>query len=164
MVEEKSSTSFSEYLQVCAYVIVVIAIITLVVYILARCGLWPGLLERPILAHEAAAGGNLGVIANAEQSYKSRWDRYGSLKEIFEDPDHIPLREATSPERARFGYYYVLTSSKDNWSCVAMPAKPGETGKRSFYIDETRFIRSAPCKNDSDPPASSASAVYYELK
>lgn len=139
MVEEKPPKALFDGLQMYAYVIAVVGVITLIVYLLARLGVMPGLIDGPIARQEAEALTTLRRIAKAEASHKLRLKKYGNLNEIFEDGDN-GLCEATSPERAIYGYYYLLTLSKNNWSCVARPGEWGTNGCRNFKIDQTGAI------------------------
>jgi hypothetical protein len=113
-------------------------------------------------ANEAAAHASLRVIATAQAQYRRRSEkgRYCSLEELGRQDLIIgELAAASTPERARNGYYCKLTPGEFDWSCTALPAQPGVSGDYSYYVDQSGTIRRAPCKNASDKPAGPESAA-----
>jgi hypothetical protein len=95
----------------------------------------------------------LRTLSSVQEQYKTRYERYGTLKELstatFIDSS---LAHATNPEDALDGYYYILTQGDKTWSVVAMPAIPEVTGDTSLYLDQTGILRAARCETADDPP------------
>jgi hypothetical protein len=66
-----------------------------------------------------------------------------------------------SPDFARGvrqGYMFEcgVTEKSDGFWCTAVPEKPGETGQRGFYIDQTGVIRFTP---DGKKPTEKSKAL-----
>jgi hypothetical protein len=114
---------------------------------------------------EILAISTLRTMASAQSIFADRYDRFATLGELANaqliDQN---LAKAVSPETARSGYCYKLTAKGDMWSVLAMPAEPGVSGTRSFYIDGTGILREAPCMSTTDVPATVASSVLEMLE
>ncbi len=120
----------------------------------------PNLLESKVAANEAMAISSLRTISSFQELFHTRYDRYGTLAELdsmnFMDSS---LADATNPKSAKHGYYYRLTAGEEEWSCTALPAAPGKTGGRSFFINEVGVIYFRPCKSKDDPLADEHSST-----
>jgi len=100
----------------------------------------------------------LKTISCAQELYYTRHEKYGTLAELCKAKSlHESLEKAINPEHGKSGYYFLLTLTKDGWSCKAIPAVAGETGKRIFFVNQTGIIRTAPCESKDDPPANAKS-------
>ena len=96
----------------------------------------------------------LRTLCSAEEFFYAKFDRYGTLDELLrEDMLDFSLARATKAENASNGYYFRLTVENEKWSCVAMPAEPGKTGGRSFFINETGGMTFKACNSNNDAPA-----------
>jgi hypothetical protein len=106
-------------------------------------------------ASEAAAHASLRVLATAQAQFRSsQGGGYGTLEELGEqDLIIMELAAASTPDRARNGYYYKMTPDKLSWSCAALPVQPGISGDYSYYIDQSGTVRRAPCAIAEDRPA-----------
>lgn len=133
-----------------------VLVILLIVVISAISNMVP----RRVYANEASAIANLRTFSAAEMLFNRRFGRYVTLGQLA-NTGYIDgsLAVATSRRRAKSGYYFTLTAGANTWSCTAMPAVPGKTGTRSFYIDQTGAIRYADCKSNTDPPANANSKL-----
>ena len=142
------STKAAVIFLIVAAVILVLAVVYVTV---------PGLDPNVHPANPAAAISTLRTISSTQELYKSRTGVYGNLHDLYdyfgEEEVNPALVKATDPERQKSGYYFRLAAEKDKWSCAAIPAVPGYTGERSFFIDEVGIIRWAPCEKEGDPPA-----------
>jgi len=119
----------------------------------------------PCGSPEAAAISALRTLSSAQELYNTRWSKYGNMTELHKaDTIDAVLAEATTPEHSKSGYYFRMSPGEDGWSCVALPAEPGYTGERSFFIDETGEIREEPCMSKSDPPANRNSPTQEEAR
>jgi hypothetical protein len=129
--------------------IIVLALAALVLVFIPRMG-------PPPRWHtsEALAISTLRTISSAQELYKTRFERYASLSELGKAKmiDRV-LVEAASPEHPKTGYYFILKHGGSNWSCIALPVRPGDSGNRSFHIDETGRIRFEKCESEQDRPA-----------
>ena len=117
--------------------------------------------DRQHGANELQMIGTLKVLHTAQEEYRDRQGRYGSLRELREEGfiDRW-LAYYSDPPRERHGYLLTAQVSADNWNAVAVPAKPGETGTRSFYADESGVIRVEESRSAQDDPASVESQSY----
>jgi hypothetical protein len=131
-------------------VVIIIALIVFIVYIsLPRLGPTPR-----FAINETQAVAALRTICNAQHLYHTRYKTYTTLELLLtEDAIRPELAKAVNPECAKNGYYFKVTLGEDQWSCVALPAKPGKSGKRSFFTDNTAVVRQAKCESAADPPA-----------
>ena len=115
----------------------------------------------PVTLAESRTGLNEGMaivslrtLCSAQEFFYAKFDRYGTLDELLrEDMLDFSLARATKAENASNGYYFRLTVENEKWSCVAMPAEPGKTGGRSFFINETGGMTFKPCNSNNDAPA-----------
>lgn len=108
--------------------------------------------------NETAAMQSLRTIHGAEATYQavSENGNFGSLSDLqSKDLIDLPMSQGN-----RCGYRFVLTISErdnsTNFNIIAVPQKYGETGRRSFYMDESGVIRGADRNgqpaNADDPP------------
>jgi len=106
--------------------------------------------------NEASAISALRTMSSAQELYNTRYGSYATSMAAIANSNMIDivLANATTPQSAKSGYYFSLTTASGGWQCVAKPAQPGTTGARSFFIDETGVIYHAPCMSEDDPPAS----------
>jgi hypothetical protein len=87
--------------------------------------------------NEAIAISVLHMIAAGQDSYKSTAGNgsYGTLDELIE-------KKMLSQEMLdKYGYKFQLTTGANGFEAVATPQEYGKTGKRSFFIDQTRIVR-----------------------
>ncbi len=149
--EEKAAQrkSGSKVIPVIA-VIVIVAVIVFIIYISL-----PSLGPAPEFArNETSAVASLRTICNAQHLYHARYETYTTLELLLAAHTIRPeLAKATAPASAKNGYYFKVTQEKEQWSCVALPAQPGESGRRSFYMDHMAVVRYAKCESAADPPA-----------
>jgi hypothetical protein len=104
--------------------------------------------------NETSAVAALRTIGSAQHLYHARYKTYTTLDLLHAAHAIRPeLAKATTPEGAKDGYYFRVTPGDDQWSGVALPAQPGKTGKRSFYMDHMAVVRQAKCESAADPPA-----------
>jgi predicted RNA-binding Zn-ribbon protein involved in translation (DUF1610 family) len=121
---------------------------------------FPDLVNYKWEDNESSAISSLRTFSSTQDQYRKRHGRYATLEELC-NASLISgsLGVARSRERATNGYYYIMAAGENVWRCYALPAKRGETGKRSFYIDESSIMRYSPCESDGDSPADVNSKV-----
>ena len=115
----------------------------------------PNLFTQPEhAANETKAIEALRTIGSAQHLYHARNKVYTTLEVLHSvHAIDLALAKATTPVSAKDGYYFRIKPGKDQWKGVALPAEPGKTGKRSFYMDHMAVIHQAKCESPDDPPA-----------
>jgi len=113
-------------------------------------------LRRQYEANEASAIAVLRTISSAQELFNVRYGRYAPTLAALANVSMLDpvTANATFRQRPKAGYYFILNITPTGWECVAMPAQPGRTGTRSFYIHQDGVIYHAPCMSEDDPPAS----------
>jgi type IV pilus assembly protein PilA len=128
----------------------------------------PNLLRSRMAANEASAVGSLRTYNTAMVTYSSACPDIGyptsleSLGPGTKDCNHMDLLNAqlASQLPVRSGYRFIYTAQHDatqlttKYQILASPVKPGTTGVRSFFTDETgviRFSRNGSANAESDP-------------
>ncbi|MCI0491183.1 MAG: hypothetical protein L0229_31725 [Blastocatellia bacterium] len=105
------------------------------------------------VANELAVTMRLRAIADAEAFYFAEsGGSYATLDELVEK-GYVP-----DPSGGKLdGYRFDVRVKLDGFEATAVPKKFGITGRRSFYIDETKVLRGADKGGDpataSDPQA-----------
>jgi type IV pilus assembly protein PilA len=106
-------------------------------------------------AHEKSAVIWIGRINQAETAYFSQFDKYAITLTRLRQLDLI----ARSIEDGKAsGYLFTVAARPKGYTITAVPEVPGQTGRRSFYSDETLVIRA------NDTIAVPATAASPELK
>lgn len=99
------------------------------------------LTKRRMCEYEVGAIVNMKTISIAEGLYYSRYGSYTTLAQLqAADLIDISLAQATTPENAVSGYYFIHTLgpddySTDSWCCIARPARWGVTGSKNFKME-----------------------------
>jgi hypothetical protein len=104
----------------------------------------PNLLAARRAANEASSLATLRRIYSAEASYYDVYERYGTLKELCDEN----LITETIASGTKSGYRFsVQVVERDDYptgfEVVSVPVTYPNSGRRSFYIDETGVIRGA---------------------
>lgn len=92
-----------------------------------------------IAANEMAAQARLRSIVTAEMALQFEGDgKYATLDELVEKG------ALTSPSQGKLtGYRIEVRVKPGGFEATAVPEKFAVTGKRSFYVDESRVMRAA---------------------
>lgn len=115
-----------------------------------------GWFDRRSAANENAAIATLRTMCSAEEVFCARFGNYATLNQLANAQLIDPATAgATHRVYAKSGYYYKHKTDGTTWCCTAIPAAPGLTGSRSFFIGTDGVIYYAPCETESDPPADS---------
>jgi prepilin-type N-terminal cleavage/methylation domain-containing protein len=135
--------------------LIVIAIILIIAAIAA-----PKLNIARMQAQEMAAISTMTTIHVGETSYFSQFGKFAESLQQLGPPaggaagpataDLIPGDLATGQKS---GYVFTLTATKDGYSVSAVPQIFGQTGRRTFYSDQTMTVR----ENWSAEPATAQS-------
>lgn len=128
---------------------IVVAVIILLAIVAAIA--IPNILASKVAANESSAIANLRVIGSREELHMARSNKYGTLAEL-EAAGSIDsaLAQATSPERAKSGYYYTMTAEGYEYQCIAKPQRWGLTGIRIFKIGPDGTIYYAMVENPGE--------------
>ena len=113
----------------------------------------------PLRGRESQARWALQSIYYAQQEYREKHDKYGTLEEVArwrQEMIRDALKQARAPEaemayeteRYEFnpkaeGYEIKISISGDKFEATATPAVYRKTGRRSFYVDQTGVVRAA---------------------
>lgn len=86
----------------------------------------------------------ISSLRSLSQPQRNYWNShtphsFATLSELLKD--NLIDTELASGKKS--GYNFVLIADKKEWSCKASPDRVGETGQRSFFIDQTNIIRVA---------------------
>jgi type II secretory pathway pseudopilin PulG len=115
----------------------------------------PNLLRARIAANEASAIGSLGTYNTAMATYSNACPDIGypasleSLGPGSRDCSHLDVvsGQLAAPFPARDGYCFAYTPLRDvrrivtGYQLSAVPIRPGRTGARYFFADQTGVIR-----------------------
>ena len=94
---------------------------------------------QAIAGNEMAAMTRLRAIASAEMRYQAdSGGSYATLDELIEK------RFVGDPSKGKLtGYRFEVRVRPGGFEATAVPVQFGISGKRSFYVDETRIMRGA---------------------
>ncbi len=112
----------------------------------------PSLQESKKAANEAAAISYMRTWCAAQELYKNRYGVYADA-----DDQLVARRLIGVGKSDQLGYHFSLDNppgSKVRWWGQGQPDRPGKTGYRYFYIDDTGVIRwslSGPANSSSRP-------------
>lgn len=112
-------------------------VVILIMAILAALML-PTMLNGRKGGNEASAISALRTINSAQEMYHARLGRFGTVSDLT-TAGYLD----TSFDTGRSGYVFSDEAAPDRatWSITAIPANPGTTGDRHFYIDSSGVIR-----------------------
>ena len=121
----------------------------------------PNLLATKTKVNEISAINCLRSITSAQEIYCARTGEYAADLQKLVNAGHLDagIAAAVDAQSAKNGYYFICEADAGYYSCLAMPAIPGSTGNRSFYLGTDGCIRQAPCRNAGDPPADESSPM-----
>ena len=121
-----------------AFTLVELAVTVAALSIVAAIAI-PGLPRARISANEASAIRNLKTLAVSNGHYRARFGSYPASLSNLVNAGYLDS-SGSSPFKAGYTFTYTL-SSMDHFEATAKPTRPGETGKRYFFVDETSVIR-----------------------
>jgi type IV pilus assembly protein PilA len=135
--------------------LIVIAIILIIAAIAV-----PKMNNQMQAAHEMAAIRQITTIHQGETQYYSQFGRYAtSLAELGPPPSGAATPAAADlipkvlADGKNSGYLFTVTTSPTGYSITAVPEAFGNSGRRTFFSDQTLVIRN----NWSQEPASATS-------
>lgn len=114
-------------------VVALIIILSTMVYLL--------LFRSTITANEASAISSLKVIRQAEEQFHLRNSMYGDLAGLKRDGF---IADTALANGAKSGYLFLVqaySSVRSQWYAEATPEVYNSTGVRTFYVDESGFMR-----------------------
>ena len=155
------------------FTLVELVIVVAVIAIVATIAI-VNLLRSRMSANEAAAVANTRMISTAEIAFKTAgfFDSdgdgsgdYGTLDQLG-NPDGSgttqPFIDTVLATGNRLGYIYTVNvtlgsaTTQAAYTCTAIPAVPGRTGYRQFFVDETGVVRYT---GDGTTPTATSSPV-----
>jgi type IV pilus assembly protein PilA len=122
----------------------------------------PKMNTQLMAAHEMAAIRQIGSIHQAETQYYSQFGQYaGELTQLgpatsggAAGPQAADLLPSVLANGHNSGYSFAVSLTPTGYAVTAVPEKYGNTGRRTFYSDQTLVIRN----NWTQEPATVASA------
>jgi hypothetical protein len=132
----------------------------------------PNLLEARRAANEGSAIYSLRQISSAEAAFQGNFGKYGTLEELAANG----LIDDALGSGTKNGYRFTITldsSNPEGFEVSGVPTEYRNTGRRSFYVDETFVIRGSdnfggpstkmdqPLETDSDFPRGSTRRIEY---
>jgi prepilin-type N-terminal cleavage/methylation domain-containing protein len=125
------------------FTLVEIMIVVAIIALLAAIAI-PNLLRARHNANESAAIGSLRTLSSSEESYRANQNpvTYGSLANLLAPPrGGPPYIDAILAGGAKQGYNFAMTTLTTNtYTITATPQAPGQTGTRTFTVDQTGVI------------------------
>ncbi|MHC4660843.1 MAG: hypothetical protein ACYS8W_04080 [Planctomycetota bacterium] len=103
---------------------------------------------------EAAVIASLRTLSSTQEQYYSRFGKYGTLTQLSTEQYIDPVLGSG----IKSGYIFRVRVGQDAWSCIAVPATPGVTGMRGFFVDQTGVLRYTP---NGTPPTPVSPALDY---
>jgi type IV pilus assembly protein PilA len=105
----------------------------------------PNLLAARRTANEGSTLHSLRTISSAEATYYSRYQKYGTLDQLGSQGLIDPNLASGTKNGYKFKLEIVMREDPDpvGFEAVGVPITYPNSGRRSFYIDETGVIRAA---------------------
>ncbi|MFA5039125.1 MAG: hypothetical protein WC732_05530 [Candidatus Omnitrophota bacterium] len=124
------------------FTLVEIMVIIAVIIVIGAIGI-PGLMRSRVNANEASAVAALKTLSAASVTYRAAHTSYPSkLSELYQEGGAQYI-DSILASGSRQGYNYTLSGDEDGFNLTAVPAKPGITGTRYFFVDTDGVIRSS---------------------
>ncbi|HOU36836.1 MAG TPA: prepilin-type N-terminal cleavage/methylation domain-containing protein [Candidatus Omnitrophota bacterium] len=135
------------------FTLVEIMIVVAIIALLAAIAI-PNLLRARLAANESAAIAALKTIASAAHTFRAANSAYPtSLQDLGNATP--PYIDSVLADGTKQGYEFNLiglgTSGDSGFEATAVPATPGTTGNRGFFVDTSGVIRYT---TDGTPPTS----------
>jgi type IV pilus assembly protein PilA len=122
----------------------IVSFATLIPFAIVASIAIPNLLAARMAANEASAISSIRQIESAERVYQLSFGKYGTLNELATHG----LLDANLARGTKNGYKFTIELTSDDpdapgFAVVSVPVSYRQTGRRSFYIDESAVIRAA---------------------
>lgn len=95
------------------------------------------IVSASVKARDSSAAASMRALARAEQAYRTTNSRYGTLPELVESGDL-----AVNPNNDRMSQF-TCEPGENEFSCYSTPSGYPQTGRLSFFIDQTGKLRGA---------------------
>jgi type IV pilus assembly protein PilA len=110
----------------------------------------PNLLASRRAANEGSALYTLRTVCSAQLAYQSEFQKYGTLEELA--VNNLIDPKLASGMKNGYNFRVVLDEANpEGFEVIGVPVSYGQTGVRSFYVDETFILRAA--DNNGGPPS-----------
>jgi hypothetical protein len=86
-------------------------------------------------SNESVAKSVLRNIGGAEASYRATENSYGSLDQL------VKAGLISQEPLEKYGYKIEVNASKDKFEIIAIPLEYGQSGRLSYYLDESQILR-----------------------
>jgi type IV pilus assembly protein PilA len=115
---------------------IVVAILAIIIAVAI-----PSLVNARIAANEGSAISSLKTILTSNEQYNTRYHEYAEFLSDLGDTGYIDSLLAAG---TKSGYVFNYVGNINDWNIVAAPEISGQTGHRSFYVDQSGVIRWEP--------------------
>jgi prepilin-type N-terminal cleavage/methylation domain-containing protein len=128
------------------FTLIELMIVIAIIAIIAAIAI-PNLIEARKGSNEAAAIGALRTLCTAQSEFREQDKDKNSVLDYATALTQLAntnLIDSVLGAGTKQGYVFTLPTSPDSryqWSCQAVPANPGKSGDRSFFVDESGVIR-----------------------
>ena len=106
--------------------------------------------QQLMMAHETAAVQEIKTIHTAEAQYFAQFGKYatslaslGPAGNRTVGPEAAGLIPQNLASGKKSGYLLEVDATPDGYAVIAVPQKFGNSGRRSFYSDQTLVIRTS---------------------
>lgn len=136
------------------FTLIELMIVVAIIAIIAAIAI-PNLLRSRMSANEAGAAGAMRTISSSEVGYAAACietdattgtGQYGDLASLSAPPNGSePFIDTVLGGGAKHGYDFALVPVADpvapSYTCTALPADPGKSGMKAYFVDESGVIR-----------------------
>jgi type IV pilus assembly protein PilA len=121
------------------FTLIELMIVVAIIAIIAAIAI-PSLLNARKAGNEASAISSLRTVTTVNEQYRTRFQTYADALASLNAAGYI---DGVLGAGAKSGYTfgYLGTGLPNLWSCSATPTDPGNTGDRSFFVDQSGVIR-----------------------
>lgn len=86
-------------------------------------------------SNESVAKSVLRTIGSAETTFRATENSYGSLDQL------VTAGLISKDPLEKYGYKIEVSASKDKFEITAIPVEYGQTGRLSYFLDESQILR-----------------------
>ena len=121
------------------FTLIELMIVVAIIAIIAAIAI-PSLLNARKAGNEASAISSLRTLTTVNEQYRTRFQSYSNALAQLQTEGYI---DNVLGSGAKSGYTFVYdgTQIPNLWACTATATNQGNTGDRSFFVDQSGVIR-----------------------
>jgi len=131
------------------FTLIELMIVMAIIAILSAIAI-PAIINARKAANEASAIASLRTLSTISNAYRTRFGTYANSMASISAAGYV---DSVLGAGTKAGYSFAYNGAMHSWNVVADPSVAGQTGDRSFFVDESGVIRFS-----NSGAASSASA------